>query len=105
MVNKNVFEKVYDFCIKNNIPARIKNHYHSKGKILQIWTCLNEYYNISIHKNECDEKYGHKRRTSITQQIFDTEMYRVNGDAYQGSYGRKLNYKTLIEELKVEFLK
>ena len=101
----NIFEKVFDFCVKNNISARISNGYKNTSKFITIYTCKNEYYMITLHHtDDWDREYNKTHRTKITQQTFGIEIYKPNGDAYQGSYGRNLSYNTLIKELKIEFL-
>ena len=100
----NTFEKVMKFCYENKIPAEIGHIYKGKGLSLQIWTASNSYFWARIHEKE-DSRYSDVLpRTVITDEVFDIEMYKPNGDAYQGSFSRRISYKTLIEQLKIHFL-
>lgn len=88
----NTLQKVRKWLNEHNIGYEYKKD--DDFEEIKVWRVLNDYYWIKIYQR------GDNRRTSITNETFDIECYKPNGEAYQGSISRRISYKKLLNELK-----
>jgi hypothetical protein len=63
---------------------------------IRIWTACNSYYWITLHL------IGENRRTVITEETFDIECYKPNGDAYMGDITHRISFESLKKKLESE---
>jgi len=92
----NILEKTRKWLDKNKIEYE-----YSKDDIfeeIKIWNALNDYYWIRIYQKQ------ENSRTIITQETFNIELYKPNGEAYQGDLSRRLSYKELLHRIENNIL-
>lgn len=107
---KDNFGKILQYCIDNKINTKLGNYtggsrMDNDGIYIEIWILRNVYLNIGkffnwtvINGRRIPTQK--KRRTTLTVEVFDIETYKPNGEARNGSYSARINFKEMMQRLE-----